>query len=140
MALLRQLPAFVLLILGAAGLMLVPALHAAQLQDWPVARGFLYHALFFMLFGVILGLATMNRQPRNPARYHLLTLLLAYALLPLVLAAPLVALVPGIGARRRLLRDAVLPHDHRGDAVRPAAARCPSRCTCGARWSAGWAG
>ena len=39
----------------------------------------------------------MNRQPRVPARYHLLTLLLAYMLLPLVLAAPLVALVPAIG-------------------------------------------
>ena len=40
----------------------------------------------------------MNRQPRVPARYHLLmTLLLVYLLLPLVLAAPLVALVPGLG-------------------------------------------
>ena len=39
----------------------------------------------------------MNRQPRVPARYHLLTLLLAYLLLPLMLAAPLVALVPGLG-------------------------------------------
>ena len=39
----------------------------------------------------------MNRQPRMPARYHLVTLLLAYLLLPLVLAAPLVALVPGLG-------------------------------------------
>ena len=39
----------------------------------------------------------MNRQPRVPARYHLLTLLLTYLLLPLVLAAPLVALVPALG-------------------------------------------
>ncbi len=53
--------------------------------------------MFFGLFGVILGLATMNRRPRVPARYQLLTLLLAYLLLPLVLAAPFVALVPSIG-------------------------------------------
>ena len=64
----------------------------------------------------------MNRRPRNPARYHLLTLLLTFVLLPLVLAAPLVALVPDDRPRRRLLRDAVLPDHHRRHAVRPAAA------------------
>jgi trk system potassium uptake protein TrkH len=97
MALFRQFPALVLLLIGAAGLMLVPALHAAHLGNWPVARVFLYHGVFFILFGIILGLATMNRQPRIPARYALLTLLLAYLLLPLVLAAPVVALVPTLG-------------------------------------------
>jgi trk system potassium uptake protein TrkH len=97
MARVREFPAFVIVFLIASGLMLVPALHAAGLRNWPVARGFLDHGLFFGLIGIILGLATMNRQPRVPARYHLLTLLLIYILLPLVLAAPLVALVPGIG-------------------------------------------
>ena len=96
MALLRQFPAFVVLILISAGLMLVPALHAARLELWPAARTFLYHALFFALLGFLLGLATMNRRPRIPARYHLLTLLLAFVLLPLVLAAPR----RGAGARR----------------------------------------
>jgi trk system potassium uptake protein TrkH len=97
MGLLRQFPAFVVLILAAAALMLVPALHAARLELWAPARTFLYHAVFFALLGLLLGLATMNRRPRIPARYHLLTLLLAFTLLPLVLAAPLVALVPTIG-------------------------------------------
>jgi trk system potassium uptake protein TrkH len=97
MPLLRQFPAFVVLILASAGLMLVPALHAARLEIWPAARAFLYHALFFALLAFLLGLATMNRRPRIPARYHLVTLLLAFVLLPLVLAAPLVALVPTIG-------------------------------------------
>jgi trk system potassium uptake protein TrkH len=97
MPLLRQFPGFVILLMIAAAFMLLPALHAAQTRNWPVARGFLYHAVFFTLFAIILGLATMNRRPRIPARYFLLTLLLAYLLLPLVLAAPLVALVPGIG-------------------------------------------
>jgi trk system potassium uptake protein TrkH len=97
MALLRQFPAFVVLILISAGLMLLPALHATRLELWPAARTFLYHAVFFALIGLLLGLATMNRQPRIPARYHLLTVLLAFVLLPLVLAAPLVALVPTVG-------------------------------------------
>jgi trk system potassium uptake protein TrkH len=97
MATLRQFPAFVILLLISAALMLVPALHATKLGNWEVAREFLYHAIFFLLFGVILGLATMNREPRIPARYFLLTVLFAYILLPLVLAAPLVAVLPGVG-------------------------------------------
>ncbi len=97
MGLLRQFPAFVILLLIASGLMLVPATHAARLGDWVIARIFLDHGLFFGLFAVILGLATMNRVPRVPARYLLLTLLLTYLLLPFVLAAPLVAAMPAIG-------------------------------------------
>lgn len=97
MALLRQFPALVVLLLAAAALMLLPALHAAHLGVWPVARVFLYHGVFFILFGIILGLATMNRRPRIPARYALLTMLLAYLLLPLLLAAPVAALMPSLG-------------------------------------------
>ena len=97
MGVVRQFPAFVILLLVFSGLMLAPALHAARLEDWPVARGFLDHALFFAFFAVILGLATMNRQPRQEARYYLVTLLMSYLLMPLVLAAPLVALVPSLG-------------------------------------------
>ncbi len=68
-----------------------------RLENWRVARVFLDHGVFFALIGMILGIATMNRRPSVPARYHLLTLLLAYLLLPLVLAAPMVALVPRLG-------------------------------------------
>ena len=98
MAALRQFPAFAVLILIGSGLMLVPALHAAGLRNWPVARGFVDHAVFFALLATILGLATMNRQARVPARYQLLTLLLTYMLLPLVLAAPLVPLTSCMAA------------------------------------------
>ena len=59
---------------------------------------------------------------RMPARYHLATLLLAYLLLPLVLAAPLVALVPGLGLGGGYFEMLVLPHHHRRHALRPAAA------------------
>jgi trk system potassium uptake protein len=97
MGLLRQFPAFVILILAGALLMMVPALQAARLGLWPAARVFLYHGVFFAIIAMLLGLATMNRRPRNPARYHLLTLLLAFILLPLILAAPVVALVPSVG-------------------------------------------
>lgn len=97
MALLGRFPGFVLLLLTSAGLMLIPALHAARLEDWRIARVFANHALFFAILGVILGLAMMNNTPRIAARYHLGTLLLTYLLLPAALATPLDALLPGLG-------------------------------------------
>ncbi len=97
MRFLRGFPAIIILVLIAAALMLVPAIHAAVLRNWPLARIFLYHGVFFAILGTILGLALMNRRPRQVARYHLLTLLLTYLLMPLMLAAPLEVAVPTIG-------------------------------------------
>lgn len=98
---LRQFPALVILVLLASGAMLVPALHALRLRDWHVARAFFDHALLFALLAVLVGLATMNRRPpRVPARYLLLAILMAYLLLPLLLAAPFAASVPGLGIGR----------------------------------------
>lgn len=100
MRLLRQFPALVVLVLLASAAMLVPALHAARERDWPVARAFLDHAALFALLGLIVGLATTSRRPRAPARYLLLTVLLAYLFLPVLLAAPFAAAVPGLGLGR----------------------------------------
>ena len=91
---LKQFPAFSVLLFGAAALMLVPALHAAHLGDWRIARTFLYHAIFFAIVAVILGLALMNRMPEKAERYQLMTLLLAYLLLPVALALPLQQVQP----------------------------------------------
>ena len=90
----RQFPALVVLMLVGTGLMLVPAAHAAHLKNWDVARTFLYHAVFFAILATILGIATSNWTPRHPARYHLMTLLVTYMVLPWMLGAPLVPLVP----------------------------------------------
>lgn len=97
---LRRFPGFVLALLAAALLMLVPAAQAATAGQWEVARAFLYHALFLGIVGTILGIATRERLPRVPARYHLFTLLLIYALLPLALAMPLRELVPQLGLEK----------------------------------------
>lgn len=99
MAKLRQFPIFTILILLAAFLMVVPALHAARSENWLIMQAFLYHGVFFALLGVLLGIAMSNRRPRNAARYHLTTLLVAYLLLPAIMAAPLAQLVPAIGMR-----------------------------------------
>lgn len=101
MRLLRQFPALVILVLAASAIMLVPALHAARLRDWDVARAFFDHALLFALLGTIVGLASMNRRPpRVPARSLLLAILLAYLILPALLAAPFATSVPGLGLGR----------------------------------------
>jgi len=97
MGVVRKFPALVLLVLVSAGLMQVAALHAATGGAWATARTFFYHGALFFVLGVIIGLATMNAVPRQAARYHLMTLLLTYIALPLVLAAPLAALIPGFG-------------------------------------------
>ena len=100
MALLRQFPGFVILLMISAALMAAPALHAARLEDWRTARVFADYGLFLMILAVILGLATMNRVPRSAARYHLFTCLLAFAVIPVALAAPVEALVPGLSFGR----------------------------------------
>lgn len=97
MGIIRQFPALVLLVLMSAALMQVAALHAAAQGTWLIARVFFYHGVFFFVLGVIVGLATMNAVPRQAARYHLLTLLLTYVTLPVVLAAPMMVLIPGFG-------------------------------------------
>ena len=67
MGLLRQFPPLVALLLIVSALMLIPAAHAMHLRDWGTARIFLYHAVFFALFGMILGLGTMDPVQRFPA-------------------------------------------------------------------------
>ncbi|MFT3973492.1 MAG: potassium transporter TrkG [Amaricoccus sp.] len=101
MRLIRQFPALVVLVLVAAAAMLAPALHAARLRDWDVARAFLDHAVLFALVAALVGLAATGRPPpRVPARALLLAILLAYLILPALLAAPFAASVPGLGFGR----------------------------------------
>lgn len=100
LAMLRRFPAFAILILIAAGLMVAPGLHAARGGHPEVARAFLLHAAVFAAIGTMVGVALANRRPRHAARYHLTTILLAYLLLPLMLAAPVAQITPGLGLGR----------------------------------------
>ena len=92
---LTDLPLLVLL-LGLAGMaMLLPAGHAFVLRDHGLARSFLYMALLVLILTGMLGLARANATPRNVARNHLISLALAYVILPPVLALPLVQRAAG---------------------------------------------
>lgn len=93
---LRKLPLFSVLMLAASALMLIPGAHAMGQRDWETMRAFFYPSVFFAITSVIVGLALATWRSHGTARYQLLTLVGAYALLPLMLAVPLDYLVPTV--------------------------------------------
>lgn len=83
------LPLLVLL-LGFAGLsMFAPAVHAWAVRDHALARAFLYMGLLVLILSSLIAVAVAGNRPRNVARNHLVSLALAYLILPPVLALPL---------------------------------------------------
>ncbi len=90
-----RLPLFVLLMGAGAALMLVPAVHALDRGDHATSRVFLYGAILSGFLALILGLAMRGRRAAMPARGQLLTLFAAYGVLPLMLALPFHAALPG---------------------------------------------
>ena len=85
---LTSLPFFVMLMGAGAAAMLVPALHAWVLRDFVSMRAFFYGAMLFSALTVLVALATTGRQPRSAARSQLLTLFLAFTVLPVMFAVP----------------------------------------------------
>lgn len=85
---LTTLPFFVLLMGISALAMLVPAIHAVVNVNYLVARTFLYSAILVSLLTTLIGVSTWGRAPRRMARSHLITLLAAYLVLPVLLAIP----------------------------------------------------
>ncbi|PPB81552.1 trk system potassium uptake protein TrkH [Albidovulum inexpectatum] len=84
----------IILMGGSALAMLVPAIHAFLLRDYSVSRAFLYSALIFLILTAMIAIASVGNRPRQPARDQLLTLLGAYAGLPLILAVPFSEAIP----------------------------------------------
>ena len=70
-------------------MMLGPAAFALAIDQHRVAQPFFYGAILFGLLTGLVGLTTMNRKSHRPARDQLLTLLAAFALLPVMLAVPM---------------------------------------------------
>ena len=91
---LRDLPILVILsgITGVA--MLVPAMHAAAVDDEDTARAFFYAAIVVLLMTGLVAIATSNFRTMAVARNHLAALVGAYALLPLICALPMAQAVP----------------------------------------------
>jgi trk system potassium uptake protein len=89
-----DLPLIVILmgVMGAA--MFLPAIHAAATDDEETARAFFYAAITVLLLVGVIAIATSNRRPSSIARNQLLTLVGAYAVLPVIATVPLLQAVP----------------------------------------------
>ncbi|KAB2885606.1 MAG: TrkH family potassium uptake protein [Albidovulum sp.] len=90
-----DLPLMVILMGIGALAMYLPAFHAFGARDYGVARVFFYSGTLFFLLTVLIGIATAANRAGHPARNQLLTLVAAFAALPLMLAVPLAEAVPG---------------------------------------------
>jgi len=80
--------------------MIVPALYAAKIADFGTMQNFLFSAALVAALAFILGLAMMNRSPRNTARSYLVTVMLVYIVMPVFMALPFAASVPDFGLGR----------------------------------------
>jgi trk system potassium uptake protein TrkH len=88
MAWIVRLPFFVILMgLGAAS-MIVPAAHAAVMEDFDTMRVFFYGFILFSILTLMIGLATAGYAPRSVARSQLVGLLAAFSALPIMFAIP----------------------------------------------------
>ncbi len=83
-----DLPLLVILMGLSSALMLLPSVHAFVLRDYDVARPFLYAGVILLTLSGMIGIATSNYIPRDAARSHLVALMGAYIILPVMLAIP----------------------------------------------------
>ncbi|MFW5654237.1 MAG: TrkH family potassium uptake protein [Roseicyclus sp.] len=85
----RNLPFLVVMLWIAAGAMLLPGAMAFATEDFRTGRVFLYAALLTMIGATLIGIATQGTRAVPTERRQMVALVLAYLLLPLVLAIPM---------------------------------------------------
>ncbi|MGR3492925.1 MAG: potassium transporter TrkG [Shimia sp.] len=85
---LSRFPLAVLITIGFGLLMLIPAGIAAAAEDWDTTRAFFYASLLTVILTSFFAIVTRDREPTNPVRAQLTTLLATLLLLPLILAVP----------------------------------------------------
>jgi trk system potassium uptake protein TrkH len=83
-----DLPFIVILMGIGAVAMFLPAAHALVATDHEIARAFFYSGLLFLVLFSFIAVATSNRTVARQGRSHLLALVAAYTVLPLMLAVP----------------------------------------------------
>lgn len=89
-----ELPLLVLLSGITALSMWLPAAHAVILRDHETARAFFYSGIILLILVAMIGIATIHQRARNPARANLAALVLAYVVLPVIMALPIVQALP----------------------------------------------
>ena len=83
-----DLPLVVILMGIGAVFMYFPAAHAAATRDHEVMRIFFYSGTLFLLLTAFIGIAMANREVTSQSRSHLLAMLAALTILPMMLAVP----------------------------------------------------
>ncbi|MGY6411845.1 MAG: potassium transporter TrkG [Alkalilacustris sp.] len=91
---LRDLPLLVVLVAVAGVAMLVPAFHALTLGKAEIAAIFAKSGFLTVTAAAVMAAATMGYRPRNVGRSQILSLVGAYAVLPPILAWPMVQAMP----------------------------------------------
>ncbi len=86
---------FIVVLMGVAALsMFGPATYAYVVSDYATSRAFLYSGILFVIFVLMLGLATQNMRIRRQGRSHLISILACFTILPVMLAVPFAEAVP----------------------------------------------
>lgn len=86
---------FLLVLTALSGLaMLAPAIHAYGARDLITARAFLYSAVLVLILTGLLTIATGHMTVRRQGRSQLISLVAVFAVLPAILALPMVEAVP----------------------------------------------
>lgn len=93
MAWIVRLPFFVVLMGLGSFAMIVPAAHAAVMEDFQTMRVFFYGAILFSVLTLLIALATAGYSPKNVARSQLIGLLAAFTVLPIMFAIPFYAAI-----------------------------------------------
>lgn len=92
---LKDLPLSLIFFGVSAVMMYFPVFFIVQEETWATGRAFFYSATIFLTIFFMLAIVTRNSKPTNPVRRQLLSLLLAYLVLPVILAVPLWESVAG---------------------------------------------
>ncbi|MEM7242132.1 MAG: potassium transporter TrkG [Pseudomonadota bacterium] len=74
--------------------MLFPAIFAARVENWEIARIFLYHFIFAVIITLMLGIAFSNHKLSRMTAHRLSDLFIGFLAVPLLLALPVQTMLP----------------------------------------------
>ncbi|MEL6997619.1 MAG: potassium transporter TrkG [Pseudomonadota bacterium] len=94
---LQRVPILSILIALLGFAMLIPSIQATSVGEWRSGRGFLYPALATLFIALSFAVLLRPMREREAPQHELLTLLLAWILIPVLACVPLVLLTPSLG-------------------------------------------
>lgn len=93
---LLDLPLLVILMAITTLLMIVPSAYALVLKEFSVARAFFYSGIILFILTAMIAIATASHRPKHAAQSQLASVILAYLVVPVLLAVPVHQAMPGL--------------------------------------------